>query len=73
MTAFADQPRFIYYFKAAGEAVAHTSRSDHAGDLLFTCPQSWLPCTQLEFERAARYYGIACPERIKYSPEEVPF
>lgn len=68
-----EEARFIYFHKAAGEAIAYTERVSYGGDLLFTCPLSWLPKNQKEFEQAAKFYGISHPEVMKYYPDEVPF
>lgn len=68
-----DPARFIYYFKGSGTAIAFNERNDLNGELLFTCPESWKPQTQAEFELAARYYGVKAPQAMKYDPEDVPF
>lgn len=67
-------PRFVYFFRDSGAAVAHIFRDDvTTGVLLFTCPEAWLPQDQREFEAAAHYYGVKNPQRMKYDPNEVPF
>lgn len=74
MNAPLGSARFIYFHRESGCAIAHMNRDDlSTGTLLFTCPELWLPQTQAEFDRAARYYGVQHPERMKYDSNEVPF
>lgn len=69
-----DAARFVYFFKKTGFAVAHMHRDDlSTGVLLFTCPLSWMPKTQKEFEDAARYYGVQNPHKMTYDANEIPF
>lgn len=68
-----DPACFIYYYKATGMAIAFNDRNDLNGELLFTCPESWLPKTQREFEDAARYYGVKQPQAMRYDGNLVPF
>lgn len=67
-------PIYVYFFKASGIAIASTYRDDlSSGVLLFTCPSDWKPQNQIQFEAAAKFYGVRHPERMKYDPEDVPF
>lgn len=68
-----DPACFVYFFKGTGMACAFDSRNDLNGELLFTCPESWLPKDQATFEDAARYYGVKHPQYMRYDGNLVPF
>lgn len=69
-----DGPCFIYLHAKTGTAWPQTARAEGGHcELLFTCPESWLPKTQAEFEQAARYYDVTKPQLIQYNGDLVPF